>query len=330
VVGFDEFVAKKSGLPIVVGITKYTLPDGKGHILLRHNEGVYNKGSRTTLLSEFQLRTRGCIVDSTYKGHRGTDYKPGTQRVKTPDDEGEPGYTIPLTLWDALMTFRISLPTEDDLASLPIVDITPPDVWCPSDFNEPDKGLSFDDSLFEPLTFAQLATRAPADDTLETFYDALPDPALADPADDLEFHDAQSAFFPPDGHYFDPSDSLHDLGFIGRAFHLTLDATSVIDSFDVDHFLMTLDHAELRGEHEEFDSFAYISKTSHNELDTFDVEDTLESLAFVSRAHIRDRAQQCIEYLGYRPVDIIRKTLENTTQLVNNVARKQTISCSLA
>ena len=78
-VGFDEFIAKKSGLPIVIGITKYSLPDGKGHILLRHNEGVYNKGSWTTLLSEFQLRTRGCIMDSTYKGHRGADYKLGTQ-----------------------------------------------------------------------------------------------------------------------------------------------------------------------------------------------------------------------------------------------------------
>jgi hypothetical protein len=55
VVGFDEFIAKKLGLPIVIGITKYTLPDGKGHILFRHNEGVYNKGSWITLLSEFQL-----------------------------------------------------------------------------------------------------------------------------------------------------------------------------------------------------------------------------------------------------------------------------------
>jgi hypothetical protein len=47
---------------------------------------------------------------------------------------------IMLTLWDALMTFRISLPTEDDLDMLPIVDITPPDVWCPSDFNDTNKG----------------------------------------------------------------------------------------------------------------------------------------------------------------------------------------------
>ena len=34
VVGFDEFAAQKSGLPIVVAVTKYILPDNKGAILL--------------------------------------------------------------------------------------------------------------------------------------------------------------------------------------------------------------------------------------------------------------------------------------------------------
>ena len=291
-VGFDEFIAKKSGLPIVIGITKYSLPDGKGHILLQHNEGVYNKGSRTTLLSEFQLRTRRCIVDSSYKGHCGANYKPGTQRLETPDDEGEMGYPIPLTLWDALMTFWISLPTEEDLVTLPIVDITPTDVWCPSDFNKTGKGLSFEDSLFDPPTFAQLATRMEPEDTSETFHDTLPNLSFEDPGSNpvptpdndagSVFHDAQTDLLPNDGHYFDPADSLEDIGFLGRAFHLTLDAMSAIDSFDVDHFLMTLDHVELRGEHEDFDSFAYISKAASNDLETFDKEDTLNSLAFVS------------------------------------------------
>ena len=69
VVGFDEFVTRKSGLPIVVAVTKYILPDNKGAILLRQNEGIYNKDSWTTLFSEFQLCTCGCIMDSTFKGH---------------------------------------------------------------------------------------------------------------------------------------------------------------------------------------------------------------------------------------------------------------------
>jgi uncharacterized protein YlbG (UPF0298 family) len=45
IVGFDKFVARKTGLPIVTGITKVTLPNLKGCILLRSHESVYNKGS---------------------------------------------------------------------------------------------------------------------------------------------------------------------------------------------------------------------------------------------------------------------------------------------
>ena len=57
-------------------------------------------------------------------------------------------------------------------------------------------------------------------------------------------------------------------------------------------FLFTLDYDELRGAHEDFNSFAY-----------------------VSRAATQDQAHKYVEYLGYRPLDIIQKTLENTTQL---------------
>jgi hypothetical protein len=118
IVGFDEFIAKKSSLPIVTGITKCTLPNRLGTILLRHHEGVYNNGSWITLLSEFQLR-------STSQLHRGIEGKPGTQQLITHDDDDKTPYTIPLSLSNTLMTYTISLPTTDDLANLPIVDITP-------------------------------------------------------------------------------------------------------------------------------------------------------------------------------------------------------------
>ena len=86
VVGFDEFVARKSGLSIVIAVTKYILPDNKGAILLQHNESIYNKDNRTTLFSKFQLCTHGCIVDSTFKGHQGTNSQPGTQCIVTLND----------------------------------------------------------------------------------------------------------------------------------------------------------------------------------------------------------------------------------------------------
>jgi hypothetical protein len=53
-VGFDEKATRKSGLPIVTGITKVNTTHGK-LILMRVNQAVWNKGSNTTLISEFQV-----------------------------------------------------------------------------------------------------------------------------------------------------------------------------------------------------------------------------------------------------------------------------------
>ena len=124
----------------------------------------------------------------------------------------------------------------------------------------------------------------------ELTYDDHPQATIPD--DDI-FHATSSDTPDADGlYYFDPSDIDHTNGFMGCAFHLTLELQDAIDSHDVDMFLFTLDYDELRGTHEEFDSFAY-----------------------VSHAATQDWAHKYIEYLGYWPIDIIQKTLENMTQL---------------
>jgi hypothetical protein len=296
IVGFDEFVARKAGLPIVTGITKIELPDRKGFILLRSNESVYNKGSRTTLLSEFQLRDRGCIVDNTFKGHWGADYKPGTQRIETPDDDGKDSYVIPLQLVRAaLMTMPISVPTEHDLEKLPIMDITSPGLWIPSDHNETGFGFSFADTSFDSMRAVQKSTlqhpmEAPSDDT---FYNSQ---STSDVPSDDTFYDSQStsdAFPPDDPIFYDACDDLDS-----RVLHLSLDYDKAMASTTVDAFLTQLDYSELRGDQEEFDTFAY-----------------------VSRAAIQDQAAKYVEYLGYRPIDIVRKTLEKTSQLATTILR---------
>jgi hypothetical protein len=271
-------------------------------------------------------------VDSTYKGHRGTDHQPGTQCIEMTDDESYMVYTIPLRLCDALMAFPILLPNEDDLANLPIVDITPDGVWCPSDFNETDQGLSFCDSFFDPPCFAQMTTTAMADpfcDAILTLLEPMikleaeptMDPTLVlgtpthpTPIEDDDFHDTQTDLLPDDGYFFDPSDGTMDLGFVGRAFHLSLDPTVAIDLTDVDHFLMTIDHAKLRGDNEDFDSFACVSHTASMELNTYTNTNTqlnaFNLFAFASKTAIQDHAHQYIKYLGYQPVDIVWKTHE--------------------
>ena len=59
-----------------------------------------------------------------------------------------------------------------------------------------------------------------------------------------------------------------------------------------------LNYDELQGAHADFDSFAY-----------------------VSQAAVQDCTHKYVEYLEYRPVDIICKTLDNTTQLATTTLR---------
>ena len=134
------------------------------------------------------------------------------------------------------------------------------------------------------------------DPIMEIFYDIPDTPDESAPDDDI-FHATSSDTPDTDGlYYFDLSDIEHGNTFMGRAFHLTLEPQGAIDSHDVDIFLFTLDYDELRGAHEEFDSFAY-----------------------VSRATTQDQAHKYVEYLGYQPINIIQKTLENMTQLATTM-----------
>ena len=70
-VGFDHKKAIKRILPIVSAITALDLPDGQSILLVIH-EGIYNETSNHTLLSEFQLREFGVIIDSTCHRHGET------------------------------------------------------------------------------------------------------------------------------------------------------------------------------------------------------------------------------------------------------------------
>jgi hypothetical protein len=52
----------------------------------------------------------------------------------------------------------------------------------------------------------------------------------------------------------DPVDSNTSLGFVGRAFPLSIHEHDMIDSVDIDHFLMHLNFLELWRDNEDFDS----------------------------------------------------------------------------
>jgi hypothetical protein len=111
-IGFDHKAAKKKNLPICSAITIVETPNGK--VLLKAHEGVRNKGSPISLLSEYKTRDHGCVVDSVHRGHR-KDWEGnyGTQSFQPTAD-----IIIPLSLRKALMTFPIREPTPEELETL--------------------------------------------------------------------------------------------------------------------------------------------------------------------------------------------------------------------
>ena len=74
------------------------------------NEGVSNPDSDLTLLSKFQLRSHGCIVDPTSKRHKLNEQLHGTQRIVTPS-----GLEIPLVIMSALATMEHRLPSNTQI-----------------------------------------------------------------------------------------------------------------------------------------------------------------------------------------------------------------------
>ena len=125
-VGFDANTSCKSGLPIVTALTVVE-HNGSTH-LLRINEAVYNEGSPTTLLSEYQLREYGCIVDSVSVKHLiAHDGSRGTQCFMPNADT-----TIPFLVNGGLMTFQHRLPTALELTTLIPINITADQPWDPN------------------------------------------------------------------------------------------------------------------------------------------------------------------------------------------------------
>ena len=134
-VGFDKDSAKKANLPIVAAITKVEDQYGK-EIILRAKHMVLNQGSPHTLLSEYQMRETGLVVDTVAKHHlKDNEGSYGTQSITLQD-----GKVIILNIRAALMTFKSVQPTLEEYNKLPVYDIGLEN-WSP-------RGHYDDDSIF--------------------------------------------------------------------------------------------------------------------------------------------------------------------------------------
>ena len=114
VTGFDEDSAKKFGLPIIGAVIKATNEDGTT-LMLCAKHLIYNASSPHTLLSCYQMRELGIIVDDVSKCHLKDSTTNGTHSITFPNH----GQIINLVTRGALSTFTVSKPTLDEYLHTP-------------------------------------------------------------------------------------------------------------------------------------------------------------------------------------------------------------------
>jgi len=117
VIGYhDEMITKN--IPVGTGITTCELPDGST-VLLRCHEGVA-MGRGQSLFSTNQIRHNGHSVHDV-PVHYG-----GKQVLVTQD-----GQQVPMAYHLGICCFKIRYPTQLELDSLPIIDLTSEEMWNP-------------------------------------------------------------------------------------------------------------------------------------------------------------------------------------------------------
>jgi hypothetical protein len=133
VTGFDEESARKFNLPIVAAVLKTVNEEGK-EIFLRAKHLIFNATSAHTLLSTYQMRERGIIVDDVSRRHLKDETTNGTHTITFPSE----GHVINLTTRGALSTFSVSKPTLSEYLNASestIVDISIEN-WNPQEHHE--------------------------------------------------------------------------------------------------------------------------------------------------------------------------------------------------
>ena len=84
-VGYDPKTTKSKRIPIVTAFLKVRAHNGIP-VLLKINEAVYNEGCPVTLLSEYQIREHGFVIDSVATKHLKAPGIHGQQRLVLNED----------------------------------------------------------------------------------------------------------------------------------------------------------------------------------------------------------------------------------------------------
>ena len=329
VIGFDEASTKKTGLPIISAVTKVETQNGI--MLLRAKHLIYNHSSKQTLLSTFQMRQRGIIVDDVSKEHWKAPNEKGTQSLTFPNT------SIDLVLRAALFTFKVSKPTMEEYVTFPeerILDIGLEN-WDPHQYTDDcHQMLPVVNALQNPQetqtppnliprchhTHQVTSTPNHIDDPFELFFDPLNEeetPILGEDISDDEdldsFYDAQEI---PVSHEPKP----------GKVVHLTIDSQIIghkekgrhvchVQSTEVSEFLNELDYHMLVGKQESFDTLSAAINTTQR-LERIEQHLNIPAQVWQAQTHIEDhlKLEALQPRLAWKPLHVIKKTLENTTQ----------------
>ena len=126
-VGYDPENTRKDKVPIVNALIKVkTATNGNVPVLLKINEAPYNPTSSITLLSEYQIREYGLIIDSVAKKHFSAPNVRGKQHFQIKD-----GLYIDFEDRGGLMGFEILPFEQGDEELFEIIKITSPERWLP-------------------------------------------------------------------------------------------------------------------------------------------------------------------------------------------------------
>jgi hypothetical protein len=100
-------------------------------VLLVIHESIYNEASNKSLLSEFQLKERGIMIDSI--SHRHVE----TQQMIVTYNNSSDAPTIPFDLTGCMINLRHRLPITEEISTLKQQCLTQGDAPCnPSSFSD--------------------------------------------------------------------------------------------------------------------------------------------------------------------------------------------------
>ncbi len=120
VAGYDEHSGtRRESVPIGGAVTAVDLPAPCNEtILVRINEATIIEDGNS-LLSTFQARESGTVVEDCATKHGGGSFIAAD------------GYVLPLSIMHGLLALPIRRPTEDELKSCTMIELTSPEPWRP-------------------------------------------------------------------------------------------------------------------------------------------------------------------------------------------------------